>query len=307
MKVGLVQGTAEPYAVARNLAQYDRHLAQLCEKGAQLVLLPEFFPTGDTMEPEILRTAIQSSDMVSSWLGEAAGKHQMIVAGGYLSVEGEHVYNKLVIQEPDGNGCHHHGKTYSPVMEAVAYRDSDQREYKVDTSIGKIGVIVCIEMNYAEVTSVDYSDCSMILIVFAMPNVIRKLVTRLTSIPGALARRNGVPVMLCSMAGAFRSKGSPVWPVKMSGQYAGLSGIYLPSGAVAGPMPGHETGTLFADIPLGPNVEAPDDSVPLESGLPWYFQWYDKLMRKKAQGIYQSNVARWIREHRRSGSMETLP
>ena len=89
-------------------------------------MLPEFFPTGNTLEPELLKVAIKSSNKIVLWLLDTAKKYQMIIAGGYLSLEGKDVYNKFVFQEPNGNS-YFHFKAFSPAVESVTYRTFEKK------------------------------------------------------------------------------------------------------------------------------------------------------------------------------------
>jgi len=55
----------------------------------------------------------------------------------------------------------------------------------------------------------------------------------LETVPAALARRHGVPVLLSSIGGPLVSRGSPALPFGLRTVRAGRSGIYLPAGRVA--------------------------------------------------------------------------
>lgn len=294
IKVGLIQPAIEPYAVTGNLKLLSRKLRQLKKMDVRLAVLPEFFPTGNTLKPELLKAAIQSSDTVKEWLVDQSRALEMFIAGAYLSVEGRDVYNKFVVQEPSGR-CSYHIKAYQPAVEAMYYKVSQDKKYVVDTSLGKVCLITCVEMHYPQVTQKDYSDCSMIIAAFAIPNKLSFLLKRLTEVPRSLARRNGTPVVLCSMGGDFRSNGSSIWPMKIRGLYAGRSGIYLPSGPVAGPLPAGGDEIITAEIPLGPGVEPPDLSVKVESGLPTFMRVVNAFATRRAEKSYAINLKRWLR------------
>ncbi|MFX1255504.1 MAG: carbon-nitrogen hydrolase family protein [Promethearchaeota archaeon] len=296
--IGLIQPSIKPYAVQHNLEDLALKLRQLKSQNVRLAVLPEFFPTGNTLEPELLKVAIQSSDTVKKWLLDQSRTLDMFIAGSYLSLEGEDIYNKFVFQEPNGN-ISYHFKTQSPAPESIYYRVAQEKEFIVKTKIGKIGLIICVESFYQDIIELDYSDCSLILIDFAIPNIFGRLPAvrrRLTKVPEMLAKRNGVPVVLCSMGGKFHSNGSPIFPLKirLRGVYVGRSGIYSPTGSVAGLLSSGEDGILVAEVPLGPKVESSDPSLRIETGLPIYMRVIDTLFKQKAEKIYQTNLKRWL-------------
>ncbi|MFX0093111.1 MAG: carbon-nitrogen hydrolase family protein [Candidatus Hodarchaeota archaeon] len=292
-KIALIQPSVKPYDVQNNLDSLAEKLEQLKNQNVRLAVLPEFFPTGNTLDPELLKVAIQTSEITKNWLLNQSQKLDMIISGSYLSLEEGDVYNKFVIQEPDGQTSAHL-KTRCPAPESSSYRVSSESKHIVDTSIGKIGLIICIEMLYNEIIQADYTDCSLILITLAVPDMLSSLGKMMVKIPEALAKKNGVPVVLCSMGGAFQSNGS-IFPlkIKLRGLYGGRSGIYLPSGSITDPLlPGKED-ILVADIPLGPKVEEPDLSVKIRAKIPIPMQILNLLFKRRGKKIYQSNLKKW--------------
>lgn len=302
IRVGLIQPSIRPYTVLNNLKLLSDKLQQLKNKGVYLAILPEFFATGNTLEPELLKVSIQNADTIRKWLKNQSRSLNMIIAGAYLDQEGKDVYNKFIIQEPTG-AFSYHLKTHQPVVESLYYKVAQHNEHDehiVDSSLGKIGLITCVEMYYPQITYYNYSKCSLILIAFAIPNRCPALLKGLTEIPDLLARRNGIPVLLCNMGGNFYSNGSPIFPIKIRGKYAGKSGIYLPSGPLAGPLPTGEDNFLVADIPIGPRVKPPDFSIKIKPKWPTYMRVFDTLMKRKAHKLYTKNLKQWQKNNQQN-------
>ncbi|HME56449.1 MAG TPA: carbon-nitrogen hydrolase family protein [Candidatus Lokiarchaeia archaeon] len=294
LKVGVIQSRITPYRIEENLARYDSILDECSRQDVDFVLLPEFFPTGNTLEPELLKYAIATFPMVDNWLASRSREHGITIAGACLVSDAGDVWNRCCIQEPDGTRVYH-TKIESPAPEAIYYRIREHDDPVLSTRIGKIGTIICAESFNPEINGTDFSDCAMILMMFAIPNTFgraRPVYNRMTRFPLQLSKHHGVPVLVSSIGGPFHSAGSTVFPVhfKLNGYYAGQSGIYTPEGPVAGPIPGDEEKVLIANLDLGPEVALPDVSVEIKTGMPKIIAIPNFLFLKKARRIYTRNL-----------------
>ena len=151
-------------------------------------------------------------------------------------------------------------------------------------------------MLHPEVVGADYRDCSLLLIAYAIPELafLRTVSRRFATVPLAMAKRNGIGVAFCSMGGPFSSNRSPVMFKSLRGQYAGRSCVFLPAGPVCEPLAPGQRGQLVYEIPLGPAVAEPDQSVQVPAGIPLRMRLYDRVFLGKAEQIYQDNLARWL-------------
>ncbi len=96
------------------------------------------------------------------------------------------------------------------------------------------------------------------------------------------------------MGGPFSADRSPVMFKTLNGHYAGRSCIFLPEGPVYEPLAPGEEGQLVHEIPLGPAVAEPDESVQVPAGIPLRMRLYDRMFLGKAEQIYGDNLARWL-------------
>ncbi len=296
MKVAVVQSGAEPCATERNLARLDPVLDDLARRGVGLALLPEFFPTGNVFEERVLEAVVDSGDRVEDWLTRRSSELGMVLAGSYVAIEDGDAWNRFGVFEPDGRRAWRH-KRSSPAPEALYYRAADRGEPTVETGLGRVGLLMCIEMSEPELVLADLRDCALVLVAFAIPGrfpIPGRILRRLVDVPPALARRNGTPVLLSSMGGPLESAGSPVLPIRQRGRYAGRSGIHLPEGTVAGPLAPGEVGVATAEIPLGPRVAEPDPHQEVDCGVPWRVSVFDLLRSGRARTLYRRNLDRLL-------------
>lgn len=85
--------------ISTNLQTFTKHIEESC-KDVDLVVLPEMFATGFTMNP---KPVAESMDGLSvSWMKEIAAKNNMAVVGSLVIKEDESYFNRSVFVYPDG-------------------------------------------------------------------------------------------------------------------------------------------------------------------------------------------------------------
>ncbi|MEN8790529.1 MAG: amidohydrolase [Flavobacteriaceae bacterium] len=99
LKIALVQSTLvweDPEANRRSLEGLIQHV-----RGSDLIVLPEMFTTGFTMEPGKIDPAELSK--TPSWLDEMAQKHRCAITGSTIAFEDGHFFNRLYFVDHEGN------------------------------------------------------------------------------------------------------------------------------------------------------------------------------------------------------------
>ena len=99
LTVALVQSQLHWADPARNRSHFAGLLDEA--RGADLIVLPEMFTTGFTMNARELAEPMNSLTM--AWLREQAFRLQAVVAGSFIAEEGGRYYNRLVWMRPDGS------------------------------------------------------------------------------------------------------------------------------------------------------------------------------------------------------------
>jgi predicted amidohydrolase len=295
LKIAVLQYNARSSDVEYNLAKLSGMLAQLRSQGVDLAVLPEFFTTGNTFEPEVLERVAKTTPVVAEWLYDTARELNLMIAGACLAWDGNEVYNKFFFQEPE-KPARVHLKMYSPAVESVCYADAPPNPNIVETSAGKVGLITCVEAFYEDIVLADYSDCVVVLMVFAIPNFLAYLPSfrkGLRAVPKLLARRCHVPVALCSMGGPFHSKGSPLFPVRISlgGKYAGRSGLYFPDRPDIR-IHSNDEEQIIAELPPRAARESIDRSIVPSRGPPPFIRLHNLLFKSRANAIHKLYVNR---------------
>jgi predicted amidohydrolase len=131
-----------------------RAIAEAVEAGADVVVLPELVTSGYVFEraEEALAAAIPRTDPLLGEWAQAAARGGAVVVGGFCERgEDGHVYNSAALV--DGSGVRAvHRKTHLWDREKLWFRPGDRPPPVVDTAAGRIGMLICYELEFPELT-----------------------------------------------------------------------------------------------------------------------------------------------------------
>lgn len=99
LKVSIVQTDILWEQKEQNLREYSQKLARL-EPGTDLVILPEMFATGFTMNKNC---AEAPEGPVLEWMQEIARTRDCVITGSIMVNEGDALFNRLYWVSPDGS------------------------------------------------------------------------------------------------------------------------------------------------------------------------------------------------------------
>ena len=134
---------------AQNLQKTVALAAEAGYRHSDLLVLPELFATKQTgMEPRDMAEPVPGGE-ISQTLAEAARKHGMYIAGCLYEQKADGIYNTVAIFDRKGELLGKYHKVHlAPGEEAVA---KPGREYPVfETDFGKLGAVVCYDLNFPE-------------------------------------------------------------------------------------------------------------------------------------------------------------
>ncbi|MFO1428136.1 MAG: amidohydrolase [Steroidobacteraceae bacterium] len=145
LRVTLVQQPLHWEDPAANLAAFERLLAPLAGQ-TDLVVLPEMFTTGFSMQPQRLAEPADGSG--ARWLTGQAQRLGAAVSGSIMTRAGGHCVNRLWFATPDG-ALHHYDKRHLFRMagEHEAYAAGD-RGLVVEWRGWRIAPLVCYDLRF---------------------------------------------------------------------------------------------------------------------------------------------------------------
>ena len=157
LKVALVQESNQGDAAA-NLDRIESRVAEAAAAGAQLVLLQElhngaYFCQHECVDEFDLAEPIPGPS--SERLGRLAARHGVVIVGSLFERRAAGLYhNTAVVLERDGTLVGKYRKMHIPddpgFYEKFYFTPGDLGFNPVDTSVGRLGVLVCWDQWYPE-------------------------------------------------------------------------------------------------------------------------------------------------------------
>ena len=157
LKVALVQESNQGDAAA-NLERIESRVAEAAAAGAQLVLLQElhngaYFCQHECVDEFDLAEPIPGPS--SERLGRLAARHGVVIVGSLFERRAAGLYhNTAVVLERDGTLVGKYRKMHIPddpgFYEKFYFTPGDLGFHPVDTSVGRLGVLVCWDQWYPE-------------------------------------------------------------------------------------------------------------------------------------------------------------
>ncbi|EIM31070.1 carbon-nitrogen hydrolase family protein [Microvirga lotononidis] len=189
MKISFAQFSPIPGDTAATTRLVAAKAREAAAGGARLIAFPECFLTGGSFDDrDSLRKAsidIERGDLEPIVaVGRDTG---ILIVVGFYQVKGEHAYNTSALIGPNGIiGLHH--KMHLPFMIGDRFVDipAESTPSVFDTPIGRIGMAICYEVRFPEVTrTLALEGADLIVVPAAWPEAARILPDIFTTVRAA--------------------------------------------------------------------------------------------------------------------------
>jgi nitrilase len=172
MKVAAIQMVSTP-VVEQNFATASRLLAQAAQEGAQLALLPEYWPMMGMQESDKLRHAERHGDgPIQDFMAAQARELGLWLVGGTLPLvapEPDKVWNTSLVYDPSGREAARYDKIhlFNFSKGAEAYDEArtispGARAASFEAPFGRVGLSVCYDLRFPELYRA-MGDCTLIV------------------------------------------------------------------------------------------------------------------------------------------------
>lgn len=204
--------------VTENLRRLETMIDEAAGKGAKLIGLPEFATSPLPFRPEAHRSVLPPRSLAVEMLRTAARRHRCHIGGSMLIADGEQIYNRYHLFEPDGR-AHLHDKDL-PTMWENAFYAPGHDDGVFETGIAAMGAAVCWELIRSQTVRRMLGRVDVVMTGthwWTLPSNWGGLVDRAfaplarsnrylsENAPAEFARRVGTPVLQASHCGQFRS------------------------------------------------------------------------------------------------------
>src|SRR5246127_1395156 len=211
IRVAAVQMTAEFANVDTNLAKAERLVRVAFERGANWVILPELFSSGNAFHPEMATATRAIDGPPAELLRDLAREGDATVGGSFLAWRDGNVYNSFVLALPDGS-THRHDKD-DPTFWENCYYIGGNDDGVLPTPQGDVGAVLCWEFIRSRTAARLKDRVAMVVggsgwwqeSDATPPDTPSKKLNRevMEVTPGRFAKMLGVPVVHAAHAGSF--------------------------------------------------------------------------------------------------------
>ena len=150
IKAAAIQFNVKQGDVDTNLAYVREALARVDGQGANLAVLPEMWSTGFAYK-NLNELALRTAGIVDELL-KLSARHKLVIVGSMPEPNGDKVFNSIFLAD-NGRlvGVYRKIHLFSLLGEDQAFSGGDSW-LLADTSIGKIGVIICYDLRFPELS-----------------------------------------------------------------------------------------------------------------------------------------------------------
>jgi predicted amidohydrolase len=145
LKITLFQGYLFWENIDKNLQNISLRLSGIREK-TDLIILPEMFNTGFTMDAAKLAEPMQGKTM--QWMQKTARQYSCVVTGSLIITEDEKFYNRLIWMRPDGTyECYDKRHLFGMAKEHLTYT-AGKKKLIVELKGWKICPVICYDLRF---------------------------------------------------------------------------------------------------------------------------------------------------------------
>ena len=250
VKVAAVQIESKNGLVEANLEHAKPLIEQAAKGGAQLVLLPEFMPTGYIFTTVIWDGAEPKHGPTVQWLKENSKRLGVWLGTSFLEADGEDFFNTFVLATPEGKEAGRVRKQTPAAYEAFFTRGG-QGAHVMDTELGRIGVGICYENQLSYIPRIMYENSVDLLLMPHSYPAIAQMAMSLGDLAQRYARLLGIPAVVCNKSGPWRSPYPGIPFYTANSHFPGLSTIADSDGSVKAQL-GNEEKAIIAAVTFDP-------------------------------------------------------
>lgn len=264
LKVGAVQMESEDGMIEENLERATRFVEEATQLGAELVLLPEFMPTGYLFTKEIWDAGEPREGPTVNWLKENSKRLSVWLGTSFLEADGEDFFNTFVLAGPGGDELGRVRKQVPSVGEAFVTK-GDTGPHVISTDVGLIGVGICYENELSFFPKLMHSKSpDIILMPHSSPSPTPGLLfpekgvleynENLRNLAAYYARMFGVPVVLSNKCGRWKTTFMNLPLLVQDSSFPGCSTIADSDGTKKAQL-GDQEGVIVEEVLLNPALK----------------------------------------------------
>lgn len=144
LKISILQSDLKWQNPGENLKSFGEKISSI--KGSHLIVLPEMFTTGFSMNVESQAVAMDSLSL--RWMKEMASKSKSVITGSLIIREENKFYNRLIWMRPDGTFEKYDKRHLFRMAEEDKYFSAGNERLVVELNGWKICPLVCYDLRF---------------------------------------------------------------------------------------------------------------------------------------------------------------
>ncbi len=145
LRVSLIQTTLHWEDISQNLNAFSQKIEDLRGK-TDLIILPEMFTTGFSMNAERISETMNGSTM--QWLREKAMESQSAITGSFIAEDHGKYYNRLIFMQPDGQYFQYDKRHLFTLAKEHHTYQAGQERLLIDWKGWKICPLICYDLRF---------------------------------------------------------------------------------------------------------------------------------------------------------------
>ena len=145
LNIAIIQSSIHWEDTTANLAMFEEKIWEL-EEEVDLILLPEMFTTGFSMEPA--RLAEVPGMATHKWMLQMANQKNALVGGSYIVKEGTTYYNRFFAAFPDGSYQTYDKRHLFSLAKEEIFFTAGNEKVILDFKGWKICPLICYDLRF---------------------------------------------------------------------------------------------------------------------------------------------------------------
>lgn len=262
VRIAAVQIESLNGRVLENLAHALPFVEEAARRGAELIVLPEFMPTGYIFTKAIWDAGESKYGQTVLWLSKHSKRLGAYLGTSFLEADGEDFFNTFALFDPRGNEAGRVRKQTPAALEAF-FTKGEPGPHVINTDFGTVGVGICYENMLSYLPPLmNLQSVDILLMPHSAPYSMKNFLTPQKAVEAFIANLKGlalyytkllgVPVLMVNKSGKWESPLPGISFLKLVSAFPGLSSIADSDGTLKAQL-GTKEGIIVEDVMLDPS------------------------------------------------------
>ena len=262
LRVAAVQMESINGLIKANLKHALPFVEEAVNKGAKLIVLPEFMPTGYIFTQAIWDAGEPKDGLTVKWLKEHSKRLGVYLGTSFLEADGEDFFNTFVLTTPEGKEAGRVRKQTPAAFEAY-FTKGYPGPHVIKTDFGNVGVGICYEnmLSYiphlmythpVDIMLMPHSAPSPMKSIFTPPKAIDSFNRNLKELAVYYAKLLGIPTIMINKSGTWETPLPGIPFLKQVSFFPGFSAIADSDGTLKAQL-GNEEAVIVEDVIIDPS------------------------------------------------------